>query len=69
MKENKKVYCYDCIYYRFSETLEHCCDAPENLRRRDNWLGKYKQISTPNELNKNNDCKLYLSKYWADAFI
>jgi len=62
MNKNKKVYCCDCIYYRFNKNLEHCCIAPENLKHTNDWLGAYKQIKPPSELNKNNDCKLYLNK-------
>jgi len=66
-KKEYKVYCIDCIYYRDCHGIP-LCEAPENLIKEDNWLGKPKLISSPQELNKNNDCKFYCDKYPSSFF-
>ena len=55
--QSVKVFCSDCKHfsmYRFG--MAHACMHLDNLK--DSWEGsKYIAIATPQERNKNNDCK------------
>jgi hypothetical protein len=57
----KKVYCEDCKYLRWGDTI-YCCDHPDNIK--DNYLRRknsYKDF--PSDINQNNDCGWYNEKW------
>ena len=57
---NEKVYCNECkffgdlpIYYLGNP---YCCNAPQNLCRRDDWQGAKYRNKEPRDLNRDNNC-------------
>lgn len=60
-----KVYCNDCSYIWRAEYCDDQCRHPDNMVRIDepicHYMSPYSKI---NELNKNNNCKLYKRSWW-----
>ena len=52
-EKEEKVYCGKCWYFHNSEV----CNSPENTG--DTWYGVGGRRRSPQEINKNNDCKLF----------
>jgi len=67
MEGEKKVYCSNCKYLRWSVIYDYDCVHPDNKEKHsvDLWLHKkvnYTSLSHPKDINKNNDCKWFEEK-------
>jgi len=61
----EKIYCIDC---QFLLHILHChdyyCEHSSNIKKIDSWLNKINTHNVkPQQLNQNNNCKLFKNKY------
>jgi len=62
MKYDKKVYCDDCAFKYYGESIQDYC---ERNYKWNNYIGEYfGKKKSSFEPNKNGNCKFYKPRWW-----